>query len=203
VAVKAVVFDIGETLVDETRVWGLHADHAGVTRLTFFAALGAVIERRDDHRDVFDLLGIERWTDSIPYEPDDLYTDSVSCMAALRRSGYTLALVGNQPARTESFLLECGLDVDLVASSDSWGVAKPHPEFFQRVVEWLDVPPEQIAYVGDRVDNDVLPANVAGMVSVFLRRGPWGVLQAEWPEADQADVRIDSLAELPEALNGR
>jgi HAD superfamily hydrolase (TIGR01549 family) len=202
-AVKAVVFDVGETLVDETRVWGLHADRAGVTRLTFFAALGAVIERRDDHRNVFELLGIERWVDSVAYEAEDLYADSVPCMSALRASGYTLALVGNQPARTESFLRECGLDVDLVASSDSWGVAKPQPEFFQRVVEWLDVLPEQIAYVGDRVDNDVLPANDAGMVSVFLRRGPWGVLQAEWPEAAQAGLRIDSLAELPEALNGR
>ena len=202
-AVKAVVFDVGETLVDETRVWGLYADRAGVTRLTFFAALGAVIERRDDHRNVFELLGIERWVDSVAYEPKDLYADSVPCMSALREGGYTLALVGNQPARTESFLRECGLDVDLVASSDSWGVAKPHPDFFQRVVEWLDVPPEQIAYVGDRVDNDVLPANDAGMVSVFLRRGPWGVLQAEWPEAAQAGLRIDSLAELPEALNGR
>jgi len=202
-AVKAVAFDIGETLVDETRVWGLYADRAGVTRLTFFAALGAVIERRDDHRNVFELLGIERRVDSIPYEPDDLYPDSVPCMSALRASGYTLALVGNQPARTESFLRECGLEVDLVASSESWGVAKPQPEFFQRVVEWLDVPPEQIAYVGDRVDNDVVPANEAGMVSVFVRRGPWGTLQAEWPEADQAAVQIDSLAALPEALDGR
>jgi HAD superfamily hydrolase (TIGR01549 family) len=201
-AVKAVVFDIGETLVDETRVWSLTADRAGVTRLTFFAALGAVIERRDDHRNVFELLGIERWIDPIPYEREDLYADSVPCMAALRDSGYTLALVGNQPARTESFLRECGLDVDLVASSDSWGVAKPDPEFFRRVRDWLDVPPDQIAYVGDRVDNDVLPANEAGMISVFLRRGPWGTLHAEWPEADRAAVRIDSLAELPEALNG-
>jgi HAD superfamily hydrolase (TIGR01509 family) len=202
-AVKAVVFDIGETLVDETRVWSLTADRAGVTRLTFFAALGAVIERREDHRNVFEVLGIERWIDHIPYEREDLYADSVPCVSALRERGYTLALVGNQPARTELFLRECGLDVDLVASSDSWGVAKPEPGFFQRVHEWLNVPPEQIAYVGDRVDNDVLPANEAGMVSVFVRRGPWGTLQAEWPEAEQAAVRIDSLAELPEALNGR
>jgi HAD superfamily hydrolase (TIGR01509 family) len=201
--VKAVVFDVGETLVDETRVWGLTADRAGVTHLTLFAALGAVIERRDDRRNVFELLGIERRIDHIPYDREDLYADSVPCMSALRENGYTLALVGNQPARTESFLRECGLEVALVASSDSWGVAKPHPEFFRRVVEWLNVPPQQIAYVGDRIDNDVLPANEAGMISVFLRRGPWGTLQADWPEAQQAVVRINSLAELPEALNGR
>src|SRR6266511_4097550 len=129
-AVKAVVFDVGETLVDETRVWSLYADRAGVTRLTFFAALGALIERRDNHRNVFELLGLDRRIDQVPYESEDLYPDAMSCVAALRERGYTLALVGNQPVRTESFLRECGLDVDLVASSDSWGVAKPDPEFF-------------------------------------------------------------------------
>src|SRR6266508_1079299 len=108
-AVKAVVFDVGETLVDETRVWSLNADRAGVTRLTFFAALGALIERRDNHRNVFELLGVDRRIDQIPYESDDLYPDALSCVAALRERGYALALVGNQPARTESFLRECGL----------------------------------------------------------------------------------------------
>jgi HAD superfamily hydrolase (TIGR01509 family) len=202
VTVKAVVFDVGETLVDETRVWTITADRAGVTRLTFFAALGALIERRDDHRNVFELLGVDRWIDHIPYEREDIYADAAPCIAALRKSGYTLALVGNQPTRTESFLRECGLDVDLVASSDSWGVSKPSPEFFRRIVEWLGLAPDQIAYVGDRVDNDVLPAKGAGMVSVFIRRGPWGLLQAEWPEAGQAALRIESLTELPEALHG-
>jgi FMN phosphatase YigB (HAD superfamily) len=201
VAVKAVVFDIGETLVDETRVWSLTADRAGVTRLTFFAALGALIERRDDHRNVFDVLGVERGSNHIPYERADLYTDAVPCVSALREAGYTLALVGNQPAGTESFLRDSGLDVDLVGSSDSWGVAKPDAEFFRRVVEWIGLPPQDIAYVGDRVDNDVLPANDAGMLSVFIRRGPWGVLQAEWPEAGKAGLRIESLTELPGALH--
>ncbi len=40
-----VCLDVGETLIDETRVWSLWADELGVPRLTFLAALGAVIER--------------------------------------------------------------------------------------------------------------------------------------------------------------
>src|SRR2546430_1464182 len=54
--IRAVFFDIGETLVDETRPWGLWADWLGVPHLTFFAALGAVIARREHHRRVFDLV---------------------------------------------------------------------------------------------------------------------------------------------------
>ena len=56
-------------------------------------------------------------------------------------------------------------------------------------------------YVGDRVDNDILPAVEAGMIAVFIRRGPWGFLHAQWPEAQRAHLRIDSLTELPEALD--
>lgn len=54
--VRAVVFDVGETLVDETRAWGLWADWLGVPGLTFFAALGAVIARGGHHREVFELF---------------------------------------------------------------------------------------------------------------------------------------------------
>jgi phosphoglycolate phosphatase-like HAD superfamily hydrolase len=38
------------------------------------------------------------------------------------------------------------------------------------------------------------------MIGVFLRRGPWGYLHAARPEAAQATLRIDSLADLPDAI---
>ena len=66
------------------------------------------------------------------------------------------------------------------------------------MVEAAGEPAHRIAYVGDRLDNDVLPARAAGMVAVFLRRGPWGFMHAEQPEIAQAHLRLDSLAALPE-----
>jgi len=56
--------------------------------------------------------------------------------------------------------------------------------------------PEELAYVGDRVDNDVLPALAAGLVAVHVRRGPWGRLQT----TPAGVPTIDSLSELPDAL---
>ncbi len=85
--------------------------------------------------------------------------------------------------------------------SEAWGVEKPAPEFFTRLIALCGVPAAEIAYVGDRVDNDVLPAKAAGMVAIFLRRGLWGAIHASWPGAAQADLRIESLAELPEAFS--
>ena len=40
---EAVVFDAGETLIDETRTWEAVADAAGIPRFTFMAALGGLI----------------------------------------------------------------------------------------------------------------------------------------------------------------
>jgi FMN phosphatase YigB (HAD superfamily) len=84
----------------------------------------------------------------------------------------------------------------VAASSAGLGVRKPSPEFFARIVELAGAPAEKIAYVGDRVDNDVVPALAAGLVAVHVRRGPWGFLQEPPPQA----IVVRSLDELPAAL---
>lgn len=209
--ITTVVFDVGETLVDETRHWGEWADWLSVPRLTFFAALGVVIERRWHHRRVFDLVrpGLDVAAEqerrraagwAYRFEPGDFYPDALPCLAALKAAGYRIGLAGNQPEDAETALAAAGLPADFVASSARWGVEKPDPAFFAKVAEAAGAAPAQIAYVGDRLDNDVLPAKAAGMLAVFLRRGPWGMAHAGWPQATEADVRLETLAALAEAL---
>jgi FMN phosphatase YigB (HAD superfamily) len=211
VRIQAVFFDVGETLIDETRQWGMWADWLGVTRLTFFAALGALIERGEHHRRVFEIVrpGIDLGRESVAraaagldeqIERGDFYSDALPCLRELRARGYRIGLAGNQPIAVEAQLRALRLPADIVASSAGWGVEKPAPEFFARVAAAAGVPAPSIAYVGDRLDNDVLPAVAAGMVAVFLRRGPWGYLHATRPAAARATIRLDTLAELPAAL---
>ena len=189
--VEAVVFDVGETLVDETTMWTRAAEAAGVTPFTLMAALGATIVQGRPHTDAWGLLGIEpppgTWTMA------DWYPDALPCIARLREAGLRVCASGNTPAFVEDDLRTV---VDAVGSSASWGVQKPSREFFARVVELAGAPAERIAYVGDRVDNDIEPALAAGLVAVHVRRGPWGYLQT--PPADA--IRITSLGELPGAL---
>jgi HAD superfamily hydrolase (TIGR01509 family) len=190
-AVDVVVFDVGETLVDETNMWTRVAEAGGLTPFTLMAGLGATIALGRHHDDVWELLGVEHppgtWT------MDDWYPDALPCLARLREEGYRICASGNSPAFVEGDLR---VHFDAVGSSESWGVHKPDPAFFAQVAELAGAEPGKIAYVGDRVDNDVGPAIAAGMVGVHIRRGPWGYLQQ--PPSDA--IRIDSLDELPEAL---
>ncbi len=211
--VRAVCFDVGETLIDETRHWVEWAKFLGVPALTFFTAIGVTMERGQSLRRVFEIFRPDmdvatarklRAEQGWRYDflAEDLYPDAMTSLSALRKAGYKVLIAGNQPVESEDALTRLGLPFDFIASSAGWGVSKPDPRFFDKVVEAAGVPAHEIAYVGDRLDNDVIPSRAAGMVSVFVRRGPWGWMHAEMPGIDQAHIKLDSLDQLPAALSG-
>lgn len=158
-ALSFVVFDVGETLVDEAAAY-------------------------------------ERWqaegVTTSAFADRDLHGDALACFGVLRERGLRLGAAGNMYARHEDFLRP---HVDFVGSSERWGVEKPAEGFFARVVEEAGVPAGEILYVGDRVDNDVVPALAAGLRAVRIRRGAHAHV-----ESPLGTVTIPSLAELPEAL---
>lgn len=213
--VRAVVFDVGETLIDETRIWTRWADRLGVPALTFLGVLGACAALDRPHRDAFELVrpGLDleaemaRWARDDPdglrtgFDELDLYPDVRPALTALRKAGLGVVVAGNQPPEARAALEAMNLPVDAIRTSDEWGVQKPDPAFFVKVAELAGLDPAQIAYVGDRIDNDVLPAADAGMRPILIRRGPWGYLHAQRPEAARA-THIDSLTELPALLAG-
>jgi len=198
--VQAIVFDVGETLIDESRGWSLRALHVGVTPFTLMGALGALIERGQDHRRVWDMLDVEPPTVVVKIQRDDLYADATPCLHAARAAGLLVGIAGNQPADAVAQLHTLGFEADFVASSAEWGVAKPSLAFFSRIAQRADLNPDAILYVGDRLDNDILPARQLGMRTAFLRRGPWGYIHSQREEAQLADIRLDSLAQLTAAL---
>ncbi len=208
---RAAVFDFGETLLSEERAWEAWADWLEVPRQELFAAIGATIAGRHPHAYALELLRpgfslrsalASRAAAGVPpheqlYDP---YPDAASALARVRAAGLRVGIAGNQPVGAEAAVAGLRADGDLVATSGAWGVSKPDPAFFDRLILALELAPGEIAYIGDRVDNDVLPAAAAGLVTVHLRRGPWGVLQAAWPEAARADISARGLHEAVDAL---
>ena len=109
----AVVFDVGECLVDETREYGTWADWLGVPRHVFSAVFGAVIARGQDYRETFQVLrpGFDldkarqlRADDGKPewFGEGDLYSDVRPALARLRDEELWVGIAGNQTARADS-----------------------------------------------------------------------------------------------------
>ena len=210
--IRAVWFDVGEALIDETREYGTWADWLGVPRHTFSAVFGAVLARGGDYRDVFahfrpgfDLdaqrdarleAGLGEYLNA-----HDLYPDVRPCLTELRRRGYYLGIAGNQTTRAGRFLRELNLPVDDLATSDDWGVAKPDVAFFDHLVATSGHRPAEIVYVGDRLDNDIAPAAKAGLHTAFIHRGPWGHILDPGGHPSPS-ITTDSLEALPTAVDG-
>ena len=206
--IDAIFFDIGGTILDESREFAAWADWLGVPRHTFSAVFGAVIARGLDYQETFRAfrpdvdLTVELERRAAAGEPEsfgeeDLYPDARSCLADLKAQGLVVGLAGNQPAHAQSTLLGLGLPVDVIGTSCGWGVEKPSPSFFERVVRDGGGDAAAILYVGDRPDNDARPAQEAGMKTCLIRRSPWGHILDIPDISERCLFRIDSLAELP------
>ena len=171
------------------------------------AALGAVIARGGQHADVFRVFGADDWQARLPaveaayggFRADDLYPDALRALGALRSAGYRIAIVANQPASRTAELRRVGIEAEVIAMSGAMGVAKPDPAFFARCLALMHAEAPDAAYVGDRLDNDVLPAAQLGMRAVWIRRGPWGVIGEDVDGV--ADLVVDSLDELVERVD--
>jgi len=206
-----VVLDVGETLIDETRIFRTWADVLGIPQFTLMGVLGGSIaqeEKPEDWRRFFELLQQPEWRDRQPeveerfggFRDEDLYADALRGLRGLAAEGYRLAITANQPARRHDELRALGVDVEVMAMSEAMRVSKPDPAFFARTLELIGSPdPSSVAYVGDRVDNDVRPSHAAGMRAVWIRRGPWGYLHEDTDGA--ADLVVWSLDELVERID--
>jgi HAD superfamily hydrolase (TIGR01549 family) len=209
--IRAAFFDVGETIVDETREYGTWADWLGVPRHTFSAVFGAVIAQGRDYRDAFQVfrpgfnLADERERRASAGQPEsfseeNLYSDSRPCLAGLRDQGLLVGLAGNQTARAETILRALDLPVDLIGTSDGWGVEKPSTAFFERVITEAGCAPSEVLYVGDRLDNDIRPAQEVGILTALIVRGPWGHILDMPPISDRCLFKVESLAELPDLV---
>ncbi|MFF5564645.1 HAD family hydrolase [Streptomyces sp. NPDC012623] len=205
--IRAVVFDVGETLVRDDRYWMSWADWLDVPRHTVAALVGAVVAQGRDNADALRLIrpdidiaaeyaAREAAGRGEQLDESDLYPDVRPALADLRERGVRVVIAGNQSIKAGELLRGLDLPADFIATSGEWGVAKPAREFFDRVLGAAGTPSYETLYVGDHPANDVGPARAAGLLTAHLRRGPWGYFWADGPEAAAADWRINGLRQL-------
>lgn len=121
--IRAIFFDVGETLIDETRLLHGWADTLGVDRAEFLAELDAIIAKGENYRLIFERLRpgfdvraavAERKRSGTEFriEVRDLYADAKPCLAELTQDGWFVGVAGNQPPTAKAALESFGLAPD-------------------------------------------------------------------------------------------
>ena len=197
--VEWLFFDIGSTLVDETKVYDdifqKIAVAAGVSaEYVKNMAIGFYRQNKRGHREVMRLLGVEYPEWSPLYE--ELYPDTVKCLEVLEKK-YRLGIIANQIPGAEKRLEGMGIRryFDLIVTSAEEGVAKPDPGIFRIALNRAGCAPEQAVMIGDRIDNDIVPAKQMGMKTVRIKQGVgkyWNIQG----ECETPDYEVNSLSEL-------
>jgi putative hydrolase of the HAD superfamily len=216
--IKAVIFDLDNTLVDFMAMKKQAVDaaiHSMIDAGLKLSAAEAKVridriykEKGIEFQNVFDLLlydvfkkvdykilsaGIiayrrAREAALVPY-PHVYLT-----LTELLKMGLKLAVISDAPAR-EAWLRLSYLNFhhlfDLVLTFDDTGERKPSPVPFRRVLKLLGLEPQEALMVGDWAERDMLGAAKVGMKTVFARYGDtFGTVETH------ADYDVNDISEL-------
>ncbi|MBD3216674.1 MAG: HAD-IA family hydrolase [candidate division Zixibacteria bacterium] len=151
------------------------------------------VEKFNKLRGHFDSLNLSRF-----YE----FRDEAIDVCRKLSQKYTLAIAANQPASTADYLEEKGIlqYFDFKEMSGSIAYSKPDYRFFLYIAHKLDMRPEDCVMVGDRQDNDIVPAKKLGMKTVRVMVGSHNEQKIRMP-TEIPDATISSISELPDAIN--
>ncbi|HEX9891847.1 MAG TPA: HAD family hydrolase [Actinomycetota bacterium] len=143
---------------------------------------------------------IRRGRDLWEYPPDAVQPDARSALQAMH-GAYRLGILANQERWIRDTLRRDGLDgfFEVWAVSAEVGAEKPDPRLFDHAVRQAGVPAERCAMIGDRLDNDIVPARSRGMHAVWLLRGE----APDDPSAEQlakTDAAVRSLDQVPDTI---
>ena len=129
------------------------------------------------------------------YKPANrLHPDTLETLTELRSAGYALGVITNRSRAIYADMHELGLDLhfDFYLTGGQLGAYKPQREIFEKLLQFIGQPANEVLYVGDNYYADVVGARKAGLEAVLLNwSGLYGELDC---------VAIQSLSELPKAL---
>ena len=112
-------------------------------------------------------------------------------------SRYKIGIIANQSLGTKDRLEQHGIlqYIDLVIASAEEGVAKPDKKIFEIALERGNCKPNNAVMIGDRIDNDIIPAKLLGMHTIWIKQGfgqYWNITQ----EVEKADCVVHSLMDI-------
>lgn len=197
--VEWIFFDVGSTLVDESKAYQHRIeDMINGTDITYQQFYNTMImyylqNKKGDHETAKQYgLTLSKWHT----EDEILYPEAEECLKYLS-SKYKIGIIANQVLGTKDRLEAFGVlkYINLVIASAEEGVAKPDIRIFNLALERAKCLPQNAVMVGDRLDNDIAPANISGMKTIWIKQG-FGKYSTPRTETEKADYTINNLNEL-------
>lgn len=124
-------------------------------------------------------------------------------LKALIEKGYKLGLIANQGKEMIDFLKKHNLWelFDFRGISEILGLRKPDLRIFKLALKGGCKPNEAIM-VGDRIENDIIPAKKLGMKTIRIRKGGFEHSNQEPKnKREKADITIKSINQLIKAID--
>lgn len=202
--IKWIFFDLGSTLIDETEADTRRIKEmisgTNITEEAFREKRFEMIRKGlNGDLSTIDYFGLTK----TPWHSEDEvpYTDVVSVLTELQQHGYKLGVVANQNYGTKQRLNNWNLlqFFNIIAASAELGMEKLNLAIFEWALNQADCCPQNAVMVGDRMDNDMAPANSLGMHTVRLLRG-LGAYHKPQSVDEKPEYTISSLAKLLDLL---
>lgn len=197
--IKWIFFDIGSTLVDETKAYRHRIEDAingtDITYQEFYdRMIGYYRQNLKGDKEAIKYYGLKHTKWHI--EDEVLFPETKSCLERLRQK-YNLGVIANQALGLKERLEDWGIlkCFNVVVSSAEEGIAKPDLEIFSCALSRAKCAPHEAIMVGDRLDNDIVPANQIGMKTVWIKQG-FGKYQIPVTQEEEANYSIVNINEL-------
>ena len=201
--IKWLFFDVGSTLVDESKCYEYRlkkiAENTGLSEET-------IIEKtfefyRQNRRGDLETSGffgseLPKWRTDL----EVLYADTEELLKKLSKN-YKIGVIANQSLGTADRLEAFGIlkYIDLVVASAEEGVAKPDRRIFEIALRKAGCEPGDAMMIGDRIDNDIIPAKNMGMMTMWVRQGFGGMWRIK-DEGQLPNFIADSVSEIGSIL---
>lgn len=192
-------FDLGSTLVDEHLVYDhIFRDIAALTNLDYTLIYDEALEYYKQNKKGDIELGIKYHLPKRKWHIEDeiLYEDAPNCLEILSKK-YRIGIIANQSPGTKSRLERWGITnyIDLVIASAEEGVSKPNPKIFEIALQRAGCKPNHAVMIGDRIDNDIMPAKKMEMRTIWIKQGFSGYWEIT-SDDETPDYMVENLTEL-------
>ncbi len=201
--IKWLFFDVGSTLVDECIAYEHRfKEIASLVDLPYEQiysdAMALYRQNKKGDLEIARQLNVKlpEWHK----EDEILYEDTTKCLEVLSKK-YKIGIIANQSLGTKERLEKHGIlkYIDLVIASAEEGVSKPDRRIFELALGRSGCNPSEAIMIGDRIDNDIVPAKLLGMHTIWVKQG-FGQYWNIEGKNEEADCTVNGIREICDYL---